>query len=422
MHPVENIRGSASEHLAGKRIVLAVSGSIAAVKTVELARELVRHGAQVHAVMSDAATRIIHPEALHFATGNPVTTKLTGAVEHVSLLGDVPGRADLLLMAPVTSNTIAKLAVGIDDTPVTTCGLVAIGTGVPVVIAPAMHEAMLDHPSILGHVQTLRHEHGVEWVDPHREEHKAKLADPEVIVEAVIRRLAKGPMAGKRCLVITGSTEERVDDVRIITNRSSGRTGHVLAQTLGRLGAQVDVWQGRVTQPTPAGLRVRSFSSHADLMAMAGGDLSHYDQIWMPAAVGDYAPDAAAGKIASGQSDITLHLHPLGKVIDRVRRNAPKATLVAFKAEASQDGLVAKARERMGRYGAQYVVANTAAAFDAEETKATLVCADGTADTYKGSKAKVFADIIQVVAEKKVAKPRPSAGDDDAPLPTADLP
>ncbi|MEA3165201.1 MAG: phosphopantothenoylcysteine decarboxylase / phosphopantothenate---cysteine ligase, partial [Thermoplasmata archaeon] len=109
-HPVENIRGSLSHHLEGRRIVLAVCGSIAAVKAVELARELIRHGADVVPVMSASATRILHPDALHFATGHQPIVRLTGAVEHVSLLGDVPGKADLLLVAPATANTVSKMA------------------------------------------------------------------------------------------------------------------------------------------------------------------------------------------------------------------------------------------------------------------------------------------------------------------------
>ena len=112
MHPINNIRGASSDLLAGKRIVLGVSGSIAAIKCVELARELTRHGAHVHAVMSKAAQGIITPASLEFGTGNPVVTELTGAVEHVAMLGDVPERADLLLIAPATANILAKFAGG----------------------------------------------------------------------------------------------------------------------------------------------------------------------------------------------------------------------------------------------------------------------------------------------------------------------
>ncbi len=201
MHPIANIRGSASDHLAGRRIVLGISGSIAAVKCVELARELTRHGAEVHAVMSGAAQGIITADAMEFATGNPVITKLTGAVEHVALLGDVPERADLLLIAPATANTVGKMAWGIDDTVVTTFATVAFGTGVPVVVAPAMHDAMMRNKPVQRNIETLVNDLGVTWVEPKVEEKKAKLAEPDAIVDAVIHRLAceaNGPFAGTK--------------------------------------------------------------------------------------------------------------------------------------------------------------------------------------------------------------------------------
>ncbi|MBC7114659.1 MAG: DNA/pantothenate metabolism flavoprotein, partial [Archaeoglobi archaeon] len=119
MHPSKSIRGLRSRSLEGKTIILGVTGSIAAVKTVELSRELIRRGAEVIAVMSESAKRIIHPDALHYATGNRVITEITGEVEHVRFCGE-GGEADLLLIAPATANTISKISLGIDDTPVTT--------------------------------------------------------------------------------------------------------------------------------------------------------------------------------------------------------------------------------------------------------------------------------------------------------------
>src|SRR4030065_2547534 len=120
MHPADHLRGTKSDKLIGRKIVLGVTGSIAAVETVKLCRELPRHGAEVHAVMSKDAQVIIHPWALEFATGRTVTTEIDGRVQHVAFCGDVPDKADLLLIAPATANTISKIACGIDDTPVTT--------------------------------------------------------------------------------------------------------------------------------------------------------------------------------------------------------------------------------------------------------------------------------------------------------------
>ena len=419
MHPVANIRGTLSHHLEGRRIVLGVCGSIAAVKCVELARELIRHGADVFPVMTDAATRIVTADALEFATGNKAITRLTGAVEHVALLGDVPGKADLLLIAPATANTVGKMALGIDDSPVTTCATVALGTRTPVVVAPAMHEAMLKHTLVEAHVRTLRDLFGVTWVEPLHEERKAKLADVEAIVEAVIHRLANatspGPLAGRKALVVSGSTEEAVDPVRVLTNRSSGRSGLIIATELRRLGADVTLWQGHASVEIPSHLaaRVVRFSSHDDLMRLArAADLTVFHQVWMPAAIGDYAAVPAKAKIASGKRSLSLRLRPLPKVIEAIRAAAPDAVLVAFKAESDAKALDRQAKDRLQRYGAQFVVANTSDAFGADDTEVLLVHRKGR-QSFKGPKSEVLPTVVDVVAmaaDEGVAKPTPRGG------------
>lgn len=400
MHPVENIRCSRSELLAGRKVVLAISGSIAAVKTVELARELVRHGADVHAVMSHAATGIIHPDALHFATGNPVVTRIGGGVEHVAWLGEVKDAADVLVVAPATANTLGKMALGIDDGPVTTMATVAFGHHRHVVVAPAMHEGMLDHPVVAQHVAALR-EMGVTWVEPSRAEHKAKLADIDSIVDHVIHRVhSDGPLAGKRCLVIGGATAEAVDPIRVLTNRSSGRSAVALAQELFRAGGDVTLWYGNGTAPVPAALRdhVVRFDSHAELMRLANDEDVAFDQIWMPAAISDYAPEAAKQKIPS-EGNPTIRLHPVEKVIEALRPRAPDATLVAFKAESEADQLIDKARGRLERYGAQWIVGNTTEAFDSEDNDVWLIGQDGSESRFAGAKQTVLRQVVRAVAE-----------------------
>ena len=191
MHPVNDIKSVKSEDLAKKKIVLAITGSIAAVETVKLARELIRHGADVIPVISKAGCKIIHPDSIWFATGNQPITQLTGAVEHVSCCGDVKGRADLLLVCPATANTISKMALGIDDTPVTTFATTAIGTGIPVIVVPAMHGTMYRHPVIKKNIDVLK-QMGVTIVDPRLEENKAKIADLDRVVIEVKRALSKG--------------------------------------------------------------------------------------------------------------------------------------------------------------------------------------------------------------------------------------
>src|SRR5664279_3087381 len=176
-HPTLWIEGLRSSSLAGKTIVLGVTGSIGAVRVVELARELIRNGAEVHAVMTDAARHILHPDALHYATGNPVITELGGRVEHVEFCG-FKGRADLLLIAPATANTIGKIAYGIDDTTVTSFATTALGSGVPLMLVPAMHESMYRHPAVVENIIKLK-SWEVSIVGPKLEEGIAKIASNE---------------------------------------------------------------------------------------------------------------------------------------------------------------------------------------------------------------------------------------------------
>ena len=215
--------------LEHKRIVLAVTGSIAAVETIKLAHELRRRGASVTGILSPAACGIIHPDALTYACAEPALTKITGMVEHVLYCGE-GGKADLLLIAPATANTIGKIACGIDDTIVTTFATTAIGRGMPVVIVPAMHESMYRHPAVIRNLETLR-EMNITVVPPRMEEEKAKIAGIEEICLYAERALAAGPLTGRRVLITSGSCREDLDDVRILTTRSSG-TSSGLAQKI----------------------------------------------------------------------------------------------------------------------------------------------------------------------------------------------
>src|SRR2546421_12385061 len=187
MHPAERLRGARSLKLQGKTIVLGVTGSIAAIESVKLAHELIRHGADVYAVLTRSATEILHPNALQYATGHPVVTAITGSMEYLEMCGR-DGKADLLLIAPCTSNTMSKIAQGIDDSTVTTYAANALGSGIPILVAPAAHESMMDNPAVAANVRRLR-ELGLEFVDPRRDEDKAKMADVDTIVARVVRRL-----------------------------------------------------------------------------------------------------------------------------------------------------------------------------------------------------------------------------------------
>ncbi len=183
----ETISGSKSKRLKGKRIVLAVCGSIAAIEAPKLARELMRHGADVIPVLSESGKMIIHPWALECVTGKKTITQTTGFCEHVEYCGDWEGKCDMLLICPATANTISKIASGIDDSVITTFASTALGAEIPIVIAPAMHESMINNPFVQGNIEKLK-KAGVRFVDPKMEEDKAKL-DWEAVVEFVLKYL-----------------------------------------------------------------------------------------------------------------------------------------------------------------------------------------------------------------------------------------
>lgn len=354
MHPADSIRGMKSERLRGRKIVLGITGSIAAVECLELARELIRHGAEVHTVLSAEGAKIATPYVMEFATGNPVTTELDGRTQHVALLGDFWDRADLLLIAPCTANTVSKIANGIDDTPVTTMATIALGTGVPILVAPAMHASMYRNPFVQQNLERLA-QAGMGMVGPHMEGKKARIADNDEIVSRVIRMLFGELYFGKRVLVIGGSSEEPIDDMRIITNRGTGETAVALAQAAYELGAAVELWMGRCSVPLPSHIRTRRFRTVAELEAMVP-EVQH-DLVLVPAALADFAPKRSRGKISSESKNLKLELEPVPKILPLL---VGKAKVVGFKAESGleEKELLARAKERLNRYGLNAIVAN----------------------------------------------------------------
>ncbi|MFC7128630.1 bifunctional phosphopantothenoylcysteine decarboxylase/phosphopantothenate--cysteine ligase CoaBC [Haloferax chudinovii] len=368
--------------LEGVNVALGVTGSIAAVKVVELAHELRRRGASVRAVMTDAATGIVHPWAVEFATDDDVVTEITGRVEHVELCGR-DGWADVFLVAPATANTVGKIAAAIDDSPVTTTATTALGAGVPVVVAPAMHEPMYDHPGVLDAIERVR-SWGVEFVDPRIEEGKAKIATEEAIVTGVANATTEQTLAGKSVVVTAGATTESIDPIRTLSNRASGRTGRAVARALAIRGADVtlvhdgdDVHYADVLAVESAAEMVEAVEAAVDADA---------DALVSAAAISDFTVEAADEKIRSGEAR-TLDLEPAPKLIDTVRESHPDLAIVGFKAETTGDdeAMVGEARRIMDRVGLAFVVANDASVMGADETRALVVRADETSE-YVGSK------------------------------------
>lgn len=393
MHPAHHLRGSRSDKLRGRRIILGVTGSIAAVECVKLCHELIRDGADVHAVMSKDAELIIHPWALEAATGNPVTTQTDGRVQHVTFCGEVPDRADLLLIAPATANTISKMACGIDDTSVTTFATTAIGGGMPVIVVPAMHGSMMAHKVVLDNIEKLK-AIGVEFLMPRMEESKAKMPSADYIVSSVISTIGKRDLVGKRVLVIAGATEEPIDDVRVATNRSSGETGVELAKAAYERGAKVELWMGRCETEIPEFIETSRFSSFASLYKMA--KKAKHNIILFPAAVSDYSPKKVEGKIPSGKPRLTVTFTRNPKLIDNMRGRF----VVGFKAQANlkDEDLVKEARLLMKRSKCALVVANSIKDVKRGRTRVLVVSPTETPEELEGTKAEVADRIIDHVA------------------------
>jgi phosphopantothenoylcysteine decarboxylase / phosphopantothenate---cysteine ligase len=311
--------------LAGKQIVICVTGSIAAVEVVRLIHTLRRRGAEVQPVMSRAATGILHPDSLTYASGRETITRLSGRVEHVTYCGD-EGSADLLLIAPCTANTISKIACGIDDTPVTTFATTAIGSRKPVIIVPAMHHSMFRHPAVIENLTKLKN-WGIEIIDPRVDEGKAKIADSEEIVLHCERAVMGNALSGRKVLITSGSCQEPVDDIRILTTRSTGLMGRALALQAFRLGADVTVVH-RDIFPCVNNI----FAKTADDMRRAV--LRYFSEecpeIYISAAaISDFAPEKVNGKIPSG-SPRHIMLKPLPKLLAEVMKKYHPLT-IAFK-------------------------------------------------------------------------------------------
>jgi phosphopantothenoylcysteine decarboxylase/phosphopantothenate--cysteine ligase len=392
MHPSKELCCTKSRKLDGKRIVLGVTGSIAAVECVKLARELIRNGAVVIPVMTEAAQKIIHPYSLEFATGNPPVTELTGQVEHVAFCGEVADRADMLLIAPSTANTISKIAFGIDDTPVTTFATTAIGSKIPVMVVPAMHGSMYNHSIVLENIEKLRGI-GITVLHPRLEEKKAKMPQIEEIVENVIRVLGPHDLDGKKILVIAGSTEEKIDDIRVISNRSSGTTGVELAKNAFERGAEVELWMGACNVHIPKYVSVKRYSSTQDLVDMVK-DIDH-DIVIIPAAISDYSPDRVEGKIPSGKKKLSLPLIPNPKIIEKIREISD-CILVGFKAESGipSEELLSKAKKRMEDAGLALIVANDISETTNLENHVFIIGKDGKNDEISGAKGMIAEKIM----------------------------
>ena len=355
-HPSLDIVESDGTELSGKKIVLCVAGSVAAYKSIELARLLMRHGANVKCVMSNASTKLIKPDYMKWATGNNVITKLTGDMEHIDL-ADYK-RSDLLVVYPSTANTLGKLATGIDDTPISTVLTVAFGSKIPIVMGLAMHRSMYENAAVRKNMEFLKKK--VDFVSPQMIEGKAKAPEPEDVLHFVLTKFGQSKvLKGKKILMTAGPTVEKIDPVRVITNISTGKTGTLLASELVSAGAKVTLVYGPGTAEPPK-CKVIPVNTVTEMFNAVKKELKKkYDIVILTAAASDYIPKNSKTKINS-KNPLTIKLTKAPKIIDYVKKWQKDVFLVGFKAETnvSQKELVTRSRRKMKESKADLMVGN----------------------------------------------------------------
>jgi len=394
IHPSEEIYCEKSTKLRGKTVVMGITGSIAAVECFGTIRELIRHGADVYVVMTREALKIVTPDSIEFACGHRPVTDLTGATEHISMMGT--RSADLFLIYPATANTVSKIANGIDDTPVTSFATVAIGSGIPMAIAPAMHDSMYRNPAVSDNLEKLE-SWGIRFIGPRIEGPRAKVASRDEVVAWTFKMLSRNYLQGKRILVIGGRSEEPIDSMRIITNRSSGTMAVELAKRAFERGAEVELWMGGCNVPLPDYIPTRRFATVDDLVKMVDG-IDH-DAVLVPAALADFSPkEAAEGKISSDKG-FELDLDPVPKVLPLIRGKCP--LVVGFKAESglSKQDLTGRARSRLEEYDLAAVVANDIDVVGLTTSSSILVTRT-EARSLSGTKAEISDAILDFCVKK----------------------
>lgn len=400
--------------LRGARIVLGVSGGIAAYKSVEICRRLVDAGAHVSPVMTKGATKFLGEATLSALASEPVQTELWGGPDPIphTRLGQ---KADLIVIAPATARVIAAYAIGL-STDLLTNTLLA--TRAPVVLCPAMHTEMWEHPAVADNLRLLR-SRGVIVVDPESgrlaggDLGTGRLASPERIIAAVAAALGPKDLAGLKVLISAGGTREPIDAVRVITNRSSGKQGYALASEAVSRGAQVTLVT-TVDLIVPAGVSLVKVETAAQMQDAMTAEAASSDVIIMAAAVADFRPvQAVENKLKKSDGLPAITLEPTPDILAGLGANRRAGqTLVGFAAET--DDLIINAEKKLAAKGADLIVANDVGAesvgFAHDTNAVSLIRPDHAPRAIAlASKAKIAAavwdEILQIRSHNSPSEP-----------------
>lgn len=398
--------------LQGKRIVLCVTGSIAAYKAVSLLRTLVEDGAEVSVVMTSSATQFVAPLTFEVLSGRPVLQRLfadTHPMPHLKVTED----ADLVLVAPATANCLAKCALGLADDLL---GTLFVAARCPIVMAPAMDVEMWDHPAVAAHTRTLR-ERGVVVLEPEEGPlasgllGKGRLPAEPVILDAVCARLAAlRDWAGQRVLVSAGPTREPIDAVRFITNASSGKMGYAMAEAAAQRGAEVLLVSGPTALPCPPNVTRVSVTTAEEMYQELDARFSWATVLVMTAAVGDFRPrNPSSAKVKKHQWDgEPLELERTPDILQALSRKRTHHVLVGFAAES--EDLLTNGRKKLHQKDLDLLVVNRItgpqSAFGNETNEVILLPRHGTPIEVERLPKRLLADrILDTVQEQCIGPP-----------------
>lgn len=399
--------------LTGKRVTLGVTGSIAAYKAVSLLRALTRQGAGVSVVMTKAATKFVTPMTFEVLSGQPVTTDLFEAHQEMKHLS-IPEGADAIVVAPATANFLAKAAVGLADDVLST---MLLTSRCPLIVAPAMDGDMWTHPTVQDHVRTLRLR-GVTILDPEEgplasgQIAQGRLAAESRILEAIEQVLLPlADLKGQRILVSAGPTQEAIDPVRYISNRSSGKMGYAIAEAARNRGAEVILVSGPTALTPPPGIRVIPVTTAQDMAEAMSAHFAWSSVVIMAAAVADFRPQTpAAQKLKKGTAAIPpLELELAPDILAMLSAKRTSQILVGFAAETQH--LVQHATDKLTTKGLDLIVANdvtqAGAGFGSEQNAAIILSRTGIRHTFSlRPKTQLAHDILTTIVEFAKDEPR----------------
>ena len=394
------------QRLANRRIILGVTGGIAAYKSAELVRQLQERGANVRVIMTHGAQEFITPLTLQALSGNPVHTELLDADAELGMGHIELARwADLLLIAPATADLIARLSAGRADDLLTT---VALATAAPQLLAPAMNQQMWKDPATIASTARLL-DRGVQMVGPAAGQQACgdvgpgRMEEPQLIADAAANLFQTGLLAGKRVVITAGPTREALDPVRYISNHSSGKMGYALAQAAVDAGAITTLVSGPVTMPPPEHVRCLPVESAQQMLAQCLELLPECDIFIACAAVADYRPaNLEQQKIKKGPQQITLELTRNPDIVATVAASESRPFTVGFAAETND--VLNYARDKMQRKGLDMIVANDVSdpsiGFNSDHNEATVLWHGGDQALARSSKSAIANQLVALIARE----------------------